>query len=59
MIAQQDLLETLKDEDIDIACIQEPYIDHWGNTRANSHWQTVYPPKHRQDQEKTRSVILV
>ena len=59
MIAQQDLLETLKDEDIDIACIQEPYLDHWGNTRANSHWQTIYPTKHRQDHEKTRAVILI
>ena len=59
MYAQQDLLETLQEQDADIVCIQEPYLDHWGNTRANAHWRTVYPPSHRKDHTKTRSLIMI
>ncbi|KAI0310473.1 hypothetical protein OF83DRAFT_1070482, partial [Amylostereum chailletii] len=42
--AQQAMLETVADENIDIICIQEPYIDFRQQSRANSQWFTVYPP---------------
>ncbi len=57
--AQEDLLESLKTKKFDICAIQEPYIDSFNNTRANSKWRVVYPSTHYTNPKKTRSVILV
>ncbi|TDL17401.1 hypothetical protein BD410DRAFT_699876, partial [Rickenella mellea] len=45
--------------DIDICCIQEPYIDFLGNSRAPANWRTVYPPTRFTREIRTRSVILL
>lgn len=46
--------------DYDIICIQEPYLDDLGLTRATTGWYVIYPTKHRKEEEgRTRSVILV
>ncbi|KAA1476910.1 hypothetical protein DENSPDRAFT_757993, partial [Dentipellis sp. KUC8613] len=70
-VAQLSFLHSLKNQDVDIACIQEPYIDSWGKTRLNAHWTGVYPPHHwdkvfdKQTRKtkgnwgKTRSLIMV
>ncbi|KAF8870225.1 hypothetical protein BD779DRAFT_1455807, partial [Infundibulicybe gibba] len=57
----QDLLQKLGEEDdaFDIVAIQEPYIDHWGNTRANQSWRTFRPTGYRDKPNETRAVILV
>ncbi|KAI0310897.1 Endonuclease/exonuclease/phosphatase, partial [Amylostereum chailletii] len=44
-ITQQAMLETASEEEADIICIQEPYIDFKSQSRANAHWFTVYPPQ--------------
>jgi len=44
----------------DVICIQEPYFDRLGLTRATAGWYVVYPTKHRKEEEsRTCSVILV
>ncbi|THU83903.1 hypothetical protein K435DRAFT_602470, partial [Dendrothele bispora CBS 962.96] len=43
----------------DIIAIQEPAIDYFGNTKSTNGFITIYPPKHRDNPKKTRSVILV
>lgn len=45
-------------KDWDIICIQEPYLDFQGLSRATNAWTAIYPPKHKKG-EKTRSLILV
>ena len=40
------MLET-PGKDYDFILIQEPYIDFNAVTRANAHYTTVYPPRHR------------
>lgn len=39
--------------------MQEPYIDSYGNTRANHHWRVVYPSAHLANSSAKRSAILV
>src|SRR6266550_3218959 len=56
---QEDLLESLKTKKFDICAIQEPYIDLFSNTRANSKWRVVYPNTHYTNPKKTRSIILI
>lgn len=56
--SQHDLLISLK-TNYDLCLIQEPYIDNFGASRANSHWSVLYPAKHSTDPKSTRSVILV
>ena len=55
--AQADLIH--KATNYDIIIIQEPYIDFLGNTRANSHWRTIYPTGHLDKPKAIRSVILI
>ena len=43
----------------DIICIQEPHIDHLGNTRANAGWTVVYPSTHLKNPSETRSTLLI
>jgi hypothetical protein len=45
--------------DADIACIQEPYIDHLGKSRANSHWYAIYPATPHTPGRPVRSLLLV
>jgi len=58
-IAQQHCLETMSDQQADIALLQEPYIDFQGSSHANLSWHPVYPKGHQQHFHKTRSLILV
>ena len=57
--AQEDLLESLNMGRYDVCAIQEPCIDCFNNTRANSKWRVVYPATHRKSPKKTRSVLLI
>ena len=59
LIAQEDLLVSLKTRAFEICAIQEPYIDSFHNTRANSQWRVVYPKTHYLNPTKTRSVLLI
>ncbi|TFK97208.1 hypothetical protein BDV98DRAFT_476123, partial [Pterulicium gracile] len=45
----------------DLVLIQEPYLDGYRNTTANSHWAVLYPySRHKVEGSATvRSVILV
>ena len=43
----------------DILALQEPWIDHLGNTRANSKWSVIYPTPAGQINLPPRSTILV
>jgi len=44
----------------DILALQEPYLDYLGLTRANSHWNVIYPSnKNLENQNRIRSIILV
>ncbi|CAA7269138.1 unnamed protein product [Cyclocybe aegerita] len=57
--AQLDLLHAANPNDYDILLLQEPHINHLGNTRANTYWTVVYPDRHLRDPKKTRSVMLI
>ncbi|KLO17454.1 hypothetical protein SCHPADRAFT_809372, partial [Schizopora paradoxa] len=64
--AQAAFLHYFTPDKFDIIAIQEPYIDFLRNTRASSHWTTVYPSNHigssgnhRSGTQTTRSLILV
>ena len=56
---QLDLLQSLGDNQYDIAALQEPHIDFLGRTRANAHWTVIYPKQHLAEPGKTRAVILI
>lgn len=43
----------------DVILIQEPYLDAFKNTKANSYWRVIYPTDHLISDTRTRSVILV
>ena len=58
-MAHEDLLESLKTAAYDICAIQEPAINSFNNTLANTKWRVVYPKTHFQHPKKTRSVIFV
>jgi hypothetical protein len=51
--AQQHCLETMKDQQVDIAILQEPYIDFHGSSRANQSWRPIYPKQHARHFDKT------
>ena len=57
--AQFDLINSLIQKQWDLLLLQEPYIDSFGNTKANSKWHTVYPSSHLTNNDTNRSVILV
>ena len=59
-IAQHDVLAKANPKDWDIIALQEPYMDFLGLTRANLHWNVIYPSnKNRENQKRTRSIILI
>src|SRR6266481_368946 len=57
--AHFDLINSPVHRDWDLLLLQEPYIDMFGNTKANSKWHTLYPSLHLTDTASKRSVILV
>ena len=58
--AQHDVLAKADPKSWDIIALQEPYLDHLGLTRANSHWTVIYPSnKNQENQNRTRSIILI
>lgn len=57
--AQLALLHEVTPEEADLIFLQEPYIDHNKLTRAVPAWHVIYPRRHHDRAEKTRSIILV
>ena len=57
--AHYDLINSLLHKDWDLLALQEPYIDTFGNTKANSQWHVIYPIAHLTNDIACRSVILV
>src|SRR6266481_1027539 len=57
--AHYDLINSLAHKDWDLLLLQEPYIDTYGNTKATSHWHTIYLSSHLSNNSTKRSVILV
>ncbi|KIJ27730.1 hypothetical protein M422DRAFT_271092, partial [Sphaerobolus stellatus SS14] len=43
----------------DIIALQEPWLDRLGRTRANKYWEVIYPIRHRDQPDKTRSILLI
>ncbi|KAF8164692.1 hypothetical protein B0H34DRAFT_640256, partial [Crassisporium funariophilum] len=59
-IAQSALLNTARPEDWDVMALQEPYLDHLGNTRVSLFWTVRYPPSHLRDSStRTQSILLI
>ncbi|KAJ6627684.1 hypothetical protein B0H10DRAFT_1663533, partial [Mycena sp. CBHHK59/15] len=59
LIAQSDLLGSLKPNKYHLALLQEPYIDHLQQSRTNPRFISVYPTPHKKSPERSRSLILV
>lgn len=57
--AQLELLNSINPDTTDLILIEEPYIDHFNRSCASTHWTIVYPTKHLNSVERTRSIILV
>lgn len=57
--AQFNLINSPLHNEWDVLLLQEPYIDSFGNTRANHHWQVIYPSTHLANSSVKRSIILV
>ena len=58
--AQHDVLAKANPKDWDIIALQEPYLDHFGRTRANPHWTVLYPSnKNLENQKRIRSILLI
>lgn len=57
--AQLALLHEVTPNDVDLIFLQEPHIDHNKLTRALPAWHVIYPRRHHDYAEKTRSIILV
>lgn len=60
LAAQEELLHSLDPKSFDIIILQEPYFDHFNNTRANCHWRPLLPWKHMdRPPRSSRAAILV
>ena len=59
LVAQEDLLVSLRTSTFGICAIQEPFLDSFNKTRANPKWRVVYPKRHYSNPAKTRSVLLI
>ncbi|PPQ77570.1 hypothetical protein CVT24_005191, partial [Panaeolus cyanescens] len=53
------MLHKVDPKEYDVVLMQEPHIDHLGNTRANAGWRVVYPTGHRDNPKLTRAVTLI
>jgi endonuclease/exonuclease/phosphatase family metal-dependent hydrolase len=60
-ICQHDLVSSarLVREEIDIIALQEPSINHLGNTITSQDWTTIYPTNHAAKPQDTRSIMLI
>jgi endonuclease/exonuclease/phosphatase family metal-dependent hydrolase len=60
-ICQHDLISSgkLARESIDIAALQEPAINTFGNTVTSKEWTAIYPSTHTSNPAKTRSALLI
>src|SRR3954471_17708922 len=58
-INQQHLINQLDPNLFDLCLIQEPYIDFLMNTHAPGGWRVIYPPKHKDSDERSCSITLV
>ena len=57
--AHFDLINAPLHKDWDVLALQEPYIESFGNMKANSRWHVVYLSSHLTNNSTNRSVILV
>ena len=57
--AHYDLINSPLHKSWDVLALQEPYIDSFGNTKANSRWHVIYPSPHLTNSAVNRSVILI
>lgn len=55
-VGQLEFINGLADKH-DVVCIQEPYFDYKGKSRATNRWISVYPV--HEGEEKIRSMILI
>ncbi|KAI0762485.1 hypothetical protein C8Q74DRAFT_1206333 [Fomes fomentarius] len=58
-MATFELINTLKPEEWDAVCLQEPWLDQWHNTRANHNWHVLYPSTHYTNPALTCSVMYI
>jgi hypothetical protein len=59
-VCQHHVLANLKPSEWDVIILQEPYIDTYGNSRANIHWRLIQPAARYANQSDTiRSIILI
>ena len=66
-ICQQNLRKSLQAQsafisntsNYDMICIQEPYIDFLGNSRAPTNWKSVYPTRRTTSEDKVRAFVLI
>ena len=57
---QEYIRTTAKPEDWDVIALQEPWLDSFNNSRANSYWRVIYLVNHLVDnQDYTCSILLV
>lgn len=57
--AHWDLINSPIHQEWDLVLLQEPYLDKYGNAKANKNWRVIYPSSHLTDNSTVRSVILV
>jgi hypothetical protein len=58
--AQHNLLARADPKEWDIIALQEPYLDHLHLTRANPHWNVIYPSnKNLNNQPHSCSIIFL
>jgi hypothetical protein len=60
--AQNDLINSDIHKHADILLLQEPYFDHYANTKSTRHWHVIKPTKHKTLSTKdnlVKAIILV
>ena len=57
--AHYNLINSPLHKNWDILALQEPYIDSFGNTKANLQWHVIYLSSHLTNSIINRSVILI
>lgn len=57
LLAQSTFINTISN--FDVALMQEPYLNHLGNSHSPSGWISVYPLGHHDHEDQSHSLILV
>ena len=57
--AHYDLINSPLHKSWDVLALQEPYINSFSKTKANSQWHVIYPSPHLTNSAVNRSVILI